>query len=183
MKKLFLAMIMAVISFCASAQETGDMALGLNIGFAPCLESGADLTNFGLGAKFQYNVTDPIRLEADMEYWFKANGFDVFDITVNGHYLFDVADGFRLYPLVGIGYAHIGFGYSFDFNDYYDYGYGYGSRSSYSFSASADKFVFNVGVGCEYDLTDNLALGAEMKLQYIQDFTRLPIQIGVRYKF
>lgn len=157
-------LVMAFVGLCASAQSAGDMAVGVNIGFAPCLESNADLTNFGLGAKFQYNVTDPIRLEADMEYWFRAKSIDQFDITVNGHYLFNVAEGFRVYPLVGLGYAHVASHFG-------------------SYSASIDKFVFNVGVGCDYDVAENLAISAEIKLQYIQDFTRLPIQFGVAYKF
>ncbi|MCM1029006.1 MAG: porin family protein [Pseudoflavonifractor sp.] len=168
MKKIFLAMLMAVIGLCASAQEAGDMAAGLNIGFAPCTESGADLTNFGLGAKFQYNITDPIRLEADMEYWFKAKHTHQFDITVNGHYLFTVADGLRLYPLVGLGYAHVGFGVTYE---------------GIKYSDGMDKFLLNFGVGGEYDITDNLALGMEIKLQYIQDFTRVPVQFGIAYKF
>lgn len=37
--------------------------------------------------------------------------------------------------------------------------------------------------GADFALTENLALGAELKFQYIKDFCRLPINIGVTYKF
>ena len=39
MKKIFIAMCMALIGLCATAQEKGDMAVGVNLGVAPCLES------------------------------------------------------------------------------------------------------------------------------------------------
>ena len=61
MKKIFIAMCMALIGLCATAQEKGDMAVGVNLGVAPCLESGTSVTNFGVGAKFQYNVSNPDR--------------------------------------------------------------------------------------------------------------------------
>ena len=94
------------MGLCASAQEKGDMAVGLNLGVAPSLESGASVTNFGIGAKFQYNVTNPIRLEAAFDYGFKNKGVDVMTIGVNAHYIFNVANKFNIYPLVGVGYAH-----------------------------------------------------------------------------
>ena len=106
MKKFFIFTCAALIGLCASAQEKGDMAVGLNLGVAPSLESGASVTNFGIGAKFQYNVTNPIRLEAAFDYGFKNKGVDVMTIGVNAHYIFNVANKISVYPLVGLGYAH-----------------------------------------------------------------------------
>lgn len=178
-------MCMAMIGLCASAQEKGDMAVGLNLGVAPCLESGASLTNFGVGAKFQYNVTNPIRLEADVDYWFKDKGLDIFDVSANAHYLFNLSDKFTVYPLVGVGYARVGgdieVEYDYDADDYpYPYGY---DDDVIEGSASLSRFLFNVGVGAQYALSDKLSIGAEVKYQYIKDFSRLPISIGVTYKF
>ncbi len=178
-------MCVALVGLCASAQEKGDMAVGLNLGVAPSLESGMSVTNFGIGAKFQYNVTNPIRVEADLDYWFKAKGMDVFDITANVHYLFNVGSKLKVYPLVGIGYAHLGGGVSgsdFDEDDLQNWL----SRSSdydAEGGSSASKFLFNVGAGVEYPIANNLSIGAEIKYQYIKDFSRLPISIGVAYKF
>lgn len=175
-------MCVALVGLCASAQEKGDMAVGLNLGVAPSLESGRSLTNFGIGAKFQYNVTNPIRVEADLDYWFKAKGMDVFDITANVHYLFNVGSKLTVYPLVGIGYAHSGG--SITGGDYeYDYDLSRSSDNDGEDGSSSSKFLFNVGAGVEYPIANNLSVGAEIKYQYIKDFSRLPISIGVAYKF
>lgn len=198
MKKVLLSFCVAISALCASAQSAGDMAAGLNLGVAPSLESGKSVTNFGLGAKFQYNVTDPIRLEADLDYWFKAKGVDVFDITVNAHYLFHFGEKLSVYPLIGIGYAHLGAGsakggYDSGYNDNdNDWSAWAAAASGYpgamptapeSKSSSASKFVLNVGVGAGYSLTEKISVGAEIKYQYIKDFSRLPISVGVTYKF
>ena len=187
---------MVLVGLCASAQQKGDMAVGLNLGVAPCLESGASLTNFGIGAKFQYNVTNPIRLEADVDYWVKSKGVDVFDITANVHYLFKIGQKLNIYPLAGIGYAHIGGVFSAgDFDDLKDTmqgvggylgdydGYDEWEDSLDKTSGGANKFLFNVGVGVEYPLTAKFSIGAEVKYQYMRYFSRMPITVGVTYKF
>ena len=196
MKKVFISLCMLLVGVCASAQQKGDMAVGLNVGVAPCLESGASLTNFGLGAKFQYNVTNPIRLEANVDYWVKSKGVDVFDITANVHYLFKIGQKLNIYPLAGIGYAHIGGVFSAgDWDDLKDTMQGVGDylgdnslyddfeASLNEVSGGANKFLFNVGVGVEYPLTAKFSIGAEVKYQYMRYFSRMPITVGVTYKF
>ena len=196
MKKVFISLCMVLVGLCASAQQKGDMAVGLNLGVAPCLERGASLTNFGIGAKFQYNVTNPIRLEADVDYWVKSKGVDVFDITANVHYLFKIGQKLNIYPLAGIGYAHIGGVFSAgDFDDLKDTMQGVGDylgdnslyddfeASLNEVSGGANKFLFNVGVGVEYPLTAKFSIGAEVKYQYMRYFSRMPITVGVTYKF
>ena len=190
MKKFFIFTCAALIGLCASAQEKGDMAAGLNLGVAPCLESGASVTNFGIGAKFQYNVTNPIRLEAAFDYGFKSKGVDAMTLGINAHYIVKVANKISVYPLVGIGYAHCKAtatgipdlgendwgniaNWETDIDDY-------GTKEE---SGSANKFFFNVGVGGQYDLNDKLAVNLEIKYQYIKNFNRLPISLGVAYKF
>ena len=56
----------------------------------------------------------------------------------------------------------------------------FGTKSE---SGSANKLFFNVGVGGQYDINDRLAVNLEIKYQYIKDFNRLPISLGVAYKF
>lgn len=186
MKKLFIFACAALLGLCASAQETGDMAVGLNLGVAPCLESGASVTNFGIGAKFQYNVTDPIRLEAAFDYGFKNKGVDVMTIGVNAHYIFKVADKISVYPLVGLGYAHAKATVSgipdMDEDDCYGDA-GIDDFGTTTESGSVNRIFFNVGVGGQYDLNDKLAVNLEIKYQYIKDFNRLPISLGIAYKF
>ena len=193
MKRFFTALCVALIGFTGAFAQKGDMGIGLNLGVAPCLEKNASLTNFGIGAKFQYNVTNPIRLEADVDYWFKAKGMDMFDITANVHYLFNVGSKIKVYPIIGIGYASVGGGYSFDMDDFDDIFGDYGqyfSRASddYDFdfdggSKRLNRFIFNVGVGGEYAITSKISAGLEIKYQYVKDFQRLPITIGATYHF
>lgn len=197
---------MALASIGAAFAQQGQMAAGINLGVVPSLESGLNTTNFQLGAKFQYGITDAIRAEADLEYGFKSKGISVFDITVNGHYLIDVAPKFKIYPLIGFGYANIrqswGGKMSFDeflddcgiSEDAFDMLPGYMKdqmedefdsliKESKSHSTSASRFVFNIGVGGEYDVTDKIAVNLEIKYQYMKDFNRMPIVLGVAYKF
>ncbi len=186
---LLLGLSVVMGAFSASAQEKGDVAVGVNLGFAPCLQKGASLTNFDLGAKVQYNLTDPLRLEAAFDYGFKAKGVDVLTVGINAHYLFGLSEKLHVYPLVGVGYGHLGGGVSLGYDgpgmDYYL------SRSeSFDYpedmdmgGGSASKFYFNVGVGGEYAISSHLAVNLEIKYQYMKDFSRLPISLGVAYRF
>ena len=192
----------AAATLGAAAIETGGMAVGLNLGVAPCLESGASVTNFGIGARFQYNVAAPVRLEANFNYWFKSKGLDALDLAVNAHYLINLSDKLRVYPIAGVGFAHLGGGGGGSFDpgdfDYGDFDYDdFFSRSRSGWDdifgdiedaadaggTSANKFMFNVGAGIEYDITSKLAVSAEIKYQYIQYFNRLPIHLGISYRF
>ena len=203
MKKFLFAISMAAAATLgAAAIETGGMAVGLNLGVAPCLESGASVTNFGIGARFQYNVAAPVRLEANFNYWFKSKGLDALDLAVNAHYLINLSDKLRVYPIAGVGFAHLGGGGGGSFDpgdfDYGDFDYDdFFSRSRSGWDdifgdiedaadaggTSANKFMFNVGAGIEYDITSKLAVSAEIKYQYIQYFNRLPIHLGISYRF
>lgn len=195
MKKFLFAISMAAAATLgAAAIETGDMAAGLNLGVAPCLESGASVTNFGIGARFQYNVAAPVRLEANFNYWLKSKGCDVIDLAVNAHYLINLSDKLRVYPIAGVGFAHLGGGGggSFDYGDFDLFSRSRGGWEDYldeiedaadAGGSSANKFMFNVGAGIEYDITSKIAVSAEIKYQYIQYFNRLPINIGVTYRF
>lgn len=160
MKKFIVCLVIAFSAIGMSAQSQGEMAIGVDLGVAPCFIKGGNITNFGLGAKFRYNVTDPIRLEADLEYWLKNKQFSVFDVSANIQYVVGVADKWTVYPTAGIGIGHVALS-----------------------GLSWDKFLFNVGIGTDYELTRNLSIGAEMKYQYMQDFSRLPIQVGLTYRF
>lgn len=204
MKKILLTVAIAVAAAGAASAQQGQMAAGINLGVAPCIESGETPTNFQLGAKFQYGITDDIRGEFDLEYGFKSKETSVFDMTVNVHYLINVADNFKVYPLVGLGWAsvklHMPSAYKDALSEYEDlldeygdlfgdYGYGdyiddeYDNIRKASKSESVSRFVFNIGVGGEYDITENLALNLEVKYQYMKDFNRMPITLGIAYKF
>lgn len=157
-------MCVALLGLCASAQEKGDMAVGLNLGAAPCVESGANLTNFGAGVKFQYNFSNPFRAELAVNYWFKAKEISAADAAVNAHWLFNVGEKFIIYPVVGVGMLRA-------------------SVDTGSEDASEVRFMSNVGVGAEYPVTEKISVGVECKYQYVKDFARVPVNLSVTYKF
>jgi outer membrane protein X len=107
-KKVAIAAVAVTMSMSAIAQKKGDMAAGGNL----VLGTGDNFTNIGIGGKFQYNVTDPIRLEGALTFFLPKKqgipGFEAslsfWDISVNGHYLFPVADRVTVYPLAGVAY-------------------------------------------------------------------------------
>ena len=179
MKKLLFTLCAILLSVGAYAQK-GQSAVGLNLNASPLMEKGVSLTNFGLSAKYQYGITDAVRAEATLGYDFKAKGASLFEAGVNAHYLFKISEKAKIYPIVGLGYANIKAGGWYDYDD--------NSRSSRhddddDYSATTSKFYFNAGAGAEYALTSHLSANIEIKYQYIKMFSRLPISLGVTYKF
>ena len=113
-----------------------------------------------------------MRLEADLDYAFKSDHIDVFTLSANVHYLVPIVDKVKLYPLAGLGYGRVGFSTGFDFEG-----------GKFDLSTHSSRFLFNIGPGAQYDLTDNLVANFEFKYQYMKDFNRLPIMLGLAYKF
>lgn len=180
MRRVMLSAIIAMASVGTVFAEKGESAVGVNVGVAPCMESGVSLTNVGIGVKYQYNFTNALRAEADFDYGFKAKGMSLWDVSANAHYLFNVTDKFTVYPLVGVGYASLKGEWGFDWDDDpSDYSRSYEKGGT----ATTGKFLVNFGIGAEYAVSSKISVGFEAKYQYIQDFSRLPLSIGVTYKF
>ena len=75
---MFVLLCSALISVGAFAQK-GEKAVGVNLNF------GTTASSVGLGAKFQYGITDAIRIEPSLTYYFGNTG--MLDVAVNAHYL------------------------------------------------------------------------------------------------
>lgn len=182
------------MSATAFAQK-GESRVGLNLNVSPLMEDGVSLTNFGIAAKYQYGVTNHLRLEAAVGYDFKADEVSVFEAGVNAHWLFKIGEKFKIYPIVGVGYANINGYISYDEDDHDWNGamdnynkYFAPSTRSYDdddddYSESANKFYYNLGAGFEYDITSRISACVEVKWQGMQWFNRLPITIGASYRF
>ena len=162
MKKLLLLVCAAVMSLSASAQA-GDKALGAQLVF------GSETNSLGFGVKGQYYFTDHIRGEGSFDYFFKRKGLSMWDVNANVHYLFDVADKFKVYPLAGLGYT----------NGSYKYEY----AGAPVVEGSDGRLAVNLGGGVEYELTKNLNVNAEAKYQIISNYNQLVLGVGVAYKF
>ena len=170
MKKLLLLVCAAVMSLSASAQA-GDKALGAQLVF------GSETNNIGLGVKGQYYFTDQLRGEASVDYFFKNKGVSMWDINANVHYLFDVANKVKVYPLAGLGYTN--WSYTNDVIVIEENG----NKRTTEFKGSNGRLAINLGGGAEYELTKDLSVNAELKYQIISNYSQLALGVGVAYKF
>lgn len=145
MKKVFLAACLALASVSAFAQDKGKISVGGNLSFL------TDASNFGLGGKVRYGLTDQIRLEGGLNYYLPSDHVSAFEFTANAHYVFQLAPQWSVYPLAGLGY--------------------YSSRYSYrGFSSTAGEFLLNFGGGASYQLNSRLSLGAEVRYLLVDGY-------------
>ena len=91
----------------ANAQEAGDMAVGVDIVFtpkwvfSPYYKDGAYTNNAGVGAKFQYNVTTPIRVEGAFIYLPVGDKLGLWYLSASAQYLIPVVEKLKVYPVAG----------------------------------------------------------------------------------
>lgn len=184
MKKLFITLCAALCSVCSFAQK-GQTAVGVNVLY------GTEISNPGFGVKGQYNITDALRGEASFDYFLKKDGVTFWDINVNLHYLFDIANNVKVYPLAGVTYAHASVGDS----DLADAaieaakaaGMPYNEaeiRAEYGDAGGSEgKFGVNLGGGIQYDINNQWMVNFEAKYQIISNFDQAVFSVGAAYKF
>lgn len=184
MRKVFLTLLVALISICSYAQVKGDKYVGVNLSYA------TEISNIGLGVKGQYNFTDAIRGEAAFDYFLKKDGLKMWDINANVHYLIPVADKIKFYPLAGVSFTNWSNGFSIEDEESHPNtrGWNYDENNSeededYEASSSLHKFGVNLGAGVSYELTEKLVLNFEIKYQLISDYNQAVFGVGVAYKF
>lgn len=162
MKKFYLALVCALLCSVAAFAQKGQSAVGINLGYGIGLDEPKP-KNFELGVKYQYNISDPIRLEAAFNYGLKDKEVEFMTYGINAHYLFNVAESFKLYPIVGLGAA-----------------------TAKIFGESETKFMVQGGLGGEYAIGEHFAINLEVKYQYstfTDGFSRIPVTLGFAYKF
>ena len=165
-KKAAMIAIAVTMSVATHAQAKGDMAAGGNL----IIGMGDSYTHVGLGAKFLYNITDPIRLAGEFDFFMKKNYTSWLDFSVYGHYLFSVADALVVYPSVGLGIVNI----RASMPSFMGYG---GDTYSDSY------FAFSLGGGADYALTPNIVLNGELRFKIFENTNRVNLVFGVAYKF
>ena len=129
------------------------------------LSYGTEISSIGIGVKYQYNITDNIRLEPSINYFFENDGLDMFDINANAHYIFPMASNVRVYPLAGFSFSK------------------WSANAGDGWEVSTSKFGVNLGGGAEFDISDNLMMNFELKYQLISKFDQSVISMGVAYMF
>ena len=155
MKKLIVLFSMMFFIMGSAFAQQGIQAAGVHLTY------GTEIESFGIGVKYQYNISNNIRLEPSMNYFFENNGVDQFDLNANVHYLFPMASNVRVYPLAGLTFARWDFG-----------GIGHETRLGVNF-----------GGGAEMDITDKLMLNFEMKYQFVSDLDQAIFNVGIAYMF
>ena len=153
MKKLVVLFSMMFFIMGSAFAQKGIQAAGVHLSY------GTEIESFGIGVKYQYNITDNIRLEPSMNYFFENNGVDMFDLNANAHYLFPMASNIRVYPLTGLTFAR------------WDSG------------KVLTRLGVNLGGGAEMDITDNLMLNFELKYQFVSDLDQAVFNVGIAYMF
>ena len=197
MKKIMMIAAMMLLSVGAFAQEAGKMAIGVNGAYG----IASNYKTFGVGAKFQYAITDDFRAEASGTYFFKKDYTSAWDANLNVHYVIPISEGLNVYPLVG---ATV-FGVKVDASDavsggiaeaarlagmteaqFRQYAAQYGidlSQYEDAASASETRVGFNAGAGIEYFLSPSFKINLEAKYQYTKDSDWPVISVGAAYVF
>ena len=161
MKKFIVLFSMMFFIMGSAFAQKGIQAAGVHLSY------GTEIESFGIGLKYQYNITDNIRLEPSMNYFFENNGIDQFDINANAHYLFPMASNVRIYPLAGLTFAR----------------WSFPQLIGGKFSNDATRLGINIGGGAEMDITDKLMLNFELKYQIVNDFDQAIFNLGIAYMF
>lgn len=160
MKKILVFLVCLCACIATSYAQQGESALGVNLNY------GND-TNFGLGVKYRYNLSDHVRIEPAFNYYFKHDYVSMWDLNANFHYLCPVAENVTVYPLAGIGYANA----TAHLKDW-----GLDNESD-------GKITVNLGAGADFQVSSSVKLNLELKYQIIDDFNQLVLSAGVIFAF
>jgi len=174
MKKIYSLMLCAMMALSCqtvSAQK-GEKAVGLNFSY------GSKFEQMGVGIKGQYHFTNHFRGEASFDSFFKKDGVSMWDINFNFHYVIPIAQGLKVYPLVGLTYTH----WSSDLDVEVDSD-GWGFDISIDGGTSKDEVGANIGGGFQIDFSPNFSFNFEAKYQLISDFDQAVISLGIAYRF
>ena len=158
MKKLFLLMCVMLLAFSAQAQEKGDFAVGLKAGATftkvefDNLNVEESITQFGIGAFGQYNLSKHWRAELEGVYHPMKDHISDFTLGFNIHYLFNLGEYLKIYPILGFAVA-------FAHSETYTEG---GITSE---GENTTDSGIQLGAGLQYNLGSNWFISGEYKYQ------------------
>jgi outer membrane protein X len=154
MKKMMMIACMMLFSTAMFA-EKGDVFIGGGFSYGV----GSDYKNFGIGVKGQYEILTNFRADAQVDHFFKHEGWSLSDININLEYVIPATDAINVYPLAGL--AFVGF-----------------STNSFGFMKEA-KVGFNLGAGAELPVNDKWKVFLDAKYQIVSDAGRFVPTLGV----
>lgn len=160
---VIVAAILLTVGVSGAQAQKGVMAGGLN--YALAFNTDGSLS--GIAPKVQYYLSKHFRGEADATFFFPKNKVGYLDLSVYGHYLFDLSERASVFPSLGVGLLT-------------------SSTTGLTDRKISTWPAVSFGGGIEYALFDNLSVNAELKYKAISgdgssDYGWLTI--GVAYKF
>ena len=166
MKKVLLVCFALLAFSMQGFAQKGMQGIGVNLAGNVC-----DGFAFGGGLKYQYNLSNYVRLEPSFSYYSADD--DSFDMAafVNMHIFFSSPKAFRPYFFAGPGYVSF----------FENHGY-YGYEDKYS---EGDLGV-NAGLGLDFRVSHNFSLqleaGAIMRVSNV-DYFGAKFNLGFCYNF
>ncbi|MBR6196101.1 MAG: outer membrane beta-barrel protein [Bacteroidaceae bacterium] len=117
--------------------------------------------DFGIGAGVTLGVNDKIDFAPAFNWFFTEGNLTVWAIDADFHYNFDVAQDFKVYPIAGLALYHW-------------------SVSNEGVNTGKTKLGVNLGCGCQYDFSDNLAGFVDLKYQWVDGADDTYFSLGVK---
>lgn len=150
-------------------------AVGFNLAYA---KGGKGISNFGIGVKYDYSLSEALRVEPSFIFYFDNDKISQKDASINFHYLFnlDAEEKFHLYPIFGFStlFGHERNVAKIDKQGNPVYKDGVLQTENDSFF----RFGCNLGVGVQYDITDDFGLVGECRYKIAKDFGQTAIAVG-----
>ena len=184
MKKILVISLMLALCGQSAMAQKGRDGIGGNIAWNLYNDSG-----FGLGVKYQYNLSDNVRLEPSFNFyptntmpdrWGHKEGCYTWLLNANLHYLIGKPNRWRTYIIGGLALGNMK-GHDEKSYGYYDE-YGYYDGYSESVDVNKTKIGINAGLGFDYRITYALSLQMEPKI-ILQNTITLAPTIGLTYYF
>ncbi len=186
MKKLFLVLLVAVVSSGSTWAQKGMMGVGANVAMNVGTANGG--LGFGGGVKFQYNISDYFRIEPSFSYY--GGGKNTYNTRVemaglvNVHAFFSSPRSLRPYAFAGVGYVGMKdqqeLGYFFPFNGIWIYA---GSSSK---TERGSAFGVDGGIGLDYRVSHHFSLQVEAGIMgafWEDTYLFIKANIGACYTF
>ncbi|MBQ8190987.1 MAG: outer membrane beta-barrel protein [Bacteroidaceae bacterium] len=174
MKKSLLLLLVAMSVSLGGFAQKGRQAVGVDVPFR-MNDSGDNFFEFddeslGFGIKYQYNMTDYIRIEPIMQYYFAHQENDNYKFigAINTNFFFYAPARFRPYGIVGLGYSIA--------KEYCDY------CGPHDYSG----FYIQCGLGIDYRLSHVWSWQLSTGWQGIageDDYSGIYVSTGVTYNF